>query len=100
MGCRQVVRHRTLTPTFRRFESYHPSQKNTTNITIFKYLILIVYNEGKDMKYKILELTKDNENSYLKQVANLEQVVLANMEERGQKGQLFPTGAEDISFIF
>ena len=49
------------------------------------------------MKYKILELTKDNERSYLEQVANLEQVVLANMEERGQKGQLFPTGAEDIS---
>ena len=38
------------------------------------------------MKYKILELTKDNERSYLEQVANLEQVVLANMEERGQKG--------------
>ena len=26
VGCRQVVRHWTLTPTFRRFESYHPSQ--------------------------------------------------------------------------
>ena len=31
------------------------------------------------MKYKILELTKDNERSYLEQVAKLEQVVLANM---------------------
>ena len=26
LGCRQAVRHRTLTPAFRRFESYHPSQ--------------------------------------------------------------------------
>ena len=26
MGCRQAVRHWTLTPTLRRFESYHPSQ--------------------------------------------------------------------------
>ncbi len=25
MGCRQAVRHWTLTPTLRRFESYHPS---------------------------------------------------------------------------
>ena len=30
MGCRQVVRHWTLTPTLRRFESYHPSQKRKT----------------------------------------------------------------------
>ena len=27
LGCRQVVRHWILTPTLRRFESYHPSQK-------------------------------------------------------------------------
>ncbi len=40
------------------------------------------------MKYKILELTKDNERSYLEQVANLEQVVLANMEERRTKRTL------------
>ena len=26
LGCRQVVRHWILTPTLRRFESYHPSQ--------------------------------------------------------------------------
>ena len=26
LGCRQAVRHWTLTPTLRRFESYHPSQ--------------------------------------------------------------------------
>lgn len=29
MGCRQAVRHWTLTPTLRRFESYHPSQSLT-----------------------------------------------------------------------
>ena len=27
LGCRQVVRHWILTPTLRRFESYHPSHK-------------------------------------------------------------------------
>lgn len=49
------------------------------------------------MNIKIVELTKDNEKDYLDQVSDLEQVVLKNMEERGQIGQLFPTGKEDIS---
>ena len=46
---------------------------------------------------KIVELTKDNEDQYLDQVADLEQKVLKDMEKRGQIGQLFPTGKEDIS---
>lgn len=49
------------------------------------------------MNFKLEELTKDNELQYLEQVANLEQAVMANMEARGQSGQLFPTGREDIS---
>ena len=49
------------------------------------------------MNFKLEELTKENEAQYLEQVANLEQVVMANMEARGQSGQLFPTGREDIS---
>lgn len=49
------------------------------------------------MNFKVLELTKENEKDYLDQVVNLEQIVLKNMEERGQIGQLFPTGKEDIS---
>lgn len=49
------------------------------------------------MNFKLEELTKDNESQYLEQVANLEQAVMANMEARGQSGQLFPTGREDIS---
>ena len=49
------------------------------------------------MNFKLEELTKDNEAQYLEQVANLEQVVMENMEARGQSGQLFPTGREDIS---
>ena len=49
------------------------------------------------MNFKLEELTKDNEAQYLEQVANLEQVVMANMEARGQTGQLFPTGRDDIS---
>lgn len=49
------------------------------------------------MKFKLVELTKENEQNYLDQVAELEQVVLANMESKGQIGQLFPTGKQDIS---
>ena len=49
------------------------------------------------MTIKIVELTKDNEDKFLQQTADLEQKVLQNMESRGQIGQLFPTGKEDIS---
>ena len=49
------------------------------------------------MTIKIVELTKDNEEQYLDQTADLEQKVLQNMESRGQIGQLFPTGKEYIS---
>ena len=49
------------------------------------------------MTIKIVELTKDNEEQYLDQTADLEQKVLKDMERRGQIGQLFPTGKEDIS---
>ena len=49
------------------------------------------------MTIKIVELTKDNEDKFLQQTAGLEQKVLQNMESRGQVGQLFPTGKEDIS---
>ena len=51
------------------------------------------------MNFKLEELTKDNEAQYLEQVANLEQVVMENMEARGQTGQLFPTGREDIYIL-
>lgn len=45
---------------------------------------------------KIIELTKDNQEKYLDQVANLEIKVLRNMERNGKIGQLFITGKEDI----
>lgn len=48
------------------------------------------------MKFKTLELTKDNHLPYIDQIASLEQLVLANMESNGQIGQLFPTGKDDI----
>ncbi len=34
LGCRQVVRHWILTPTLRRFESYHPSHFTLDNIGV------------------------------------------------------------------
>lgn len=46
---------------------------------------------------KILELTKENENLYLDQIAELENIVLETMRKEGREGQLFPTGKEDIS---
>lgn len=49
------------------------------------------------MKYEIVELTKENLETYIDQVAVLEEKVLENMEKRGQIGQLFITGKEDIS---
>ena len=49
------------------------------------------------MALKIVELTKDNEDKYLQQTADLEQKVLHSMEANGQVGQLFITGKDDIS---
>lgn len=46
---------------------------------------------------KVVELTKENENQYLEQIAQLEQTVLQNMKQEGRDGQLFATGKEDIS---
>lgn len=39
MGCRQAVRHQTLTLTVRGFESYHPSQneKVPTQVGAFSF---------------------------------------------------------------
>ncbi len=46
--------------------------------------------------YKILELTKDNKLKYLEQIAELEIMVLENMQKQGKIGQLFITGKQDI----
>lgn len=46
---------------------------------------------------KVVELTKENENEYLEQIAQLEQTVLQKMKKEGREGQLFITGKEDIS---
>lgn len=55
------------------------------------------FDEVKRMKLKIVELTKENEEKYIDQVAELEEVVLESMEKEGKIGQLFITGKEDIS---
>lgn len=47
--------------------------------------------------YNIIEVTKDNENKYLKDIAKLEEIVLEKMEKEGKIGQLFITGEQDIS---
>ena len=39
--------------------------------------------------YNITEVTKENERKYLCKIANLEKVVLDNMEKNGKIGQLF-----------
>ncbi len=49
------------------------------------------------MKLKIVELTKENEEKYIEQIVELEEVVLETMEKEGKIGQLFITGKEDIS---
>ena len=46
--------------------------------------------------YKIIELTKDNKLKYLEQIAELEIMVLENMQKQGKIGQLFITGKQDI----
>ena len=46
---------------------------------------------------KIVELTKDNEEKYLDQIVELEQISLEAMKKEGREGQLFITGKEDIS---
>lgn len=47
-------------------------------------------------KFKILEVTKENENEYIDKIATLEEKVLQDMESKGKIGQLFITGKEDI----
>lgn len=47
--------------------------------------------------YNIIEVTKDNEKKYLKDIAKLEELVLEKMEKEGKIGQLFITGEQDIS---
>ncbi len=68
--------------------------ESSKNIIIF-YLILIP--KVGDNMIEILELTKDNENDYIDQVADLEQLVLEQMNKEGRIGQLFITGKQDIS---
>lgn len=46
--------------------------------------------------HRILELTNENKQKYLDQVAELEKSVLENMQKEGKIGQLFITGKEDI----
>lgn len=46
---------------------------------------------------KVVELTKENEEQYLDQIADLEQITLETMKKEGREGQLFATGKEDIS---
>lgn len=46
---------------------------------------------------KIVELTKENEDKYLDQIVELEQISLQTMKKEGREGQLFDTGKEGIS---
>ena len=46
---------------------------------------------------KVIELTKENEEQYLDQIVELEQITLDAMKKEGREGQLFATGKEDIS---
>lgn len=45
---------------------------------------------------KVLEATKENKGKYLDKIAKLELKVLEDMESKGNIGQLFITGKEDI----
>ncbi len=44
----------------------------------------------------IKEVTKDNKDTYINQIADLEIKVLKDLEEKGKIGQLFITGKEDV----
>lgn len=46
--------------------------------------------------YNIIEVTKDNKDEYLSSIAQLEELVLKNMEKNGKVGQLFITGKDGI----
>ena len=46
---------------------------------------------------KVIELTKENEEQYVDQIVEIEQITLETMKKEGREGQLFATGKEDIS---
>lgn len=45
---------------------------------------------------KIVELTKDNEEKYLDQIVELEQISLEAMKKEGREGQLFDRKRRNI----
>lgn len=65
-----------------------------SNIIIFDNIL--IPKEGEKM-VKVIELTKENEEQYLDQIVELEQITLETMKKEGREGQLFATGKEDIS---
>ena len=55
MGCRQVVRQRTLTPLFRGFKSFHPNQMKTRCIAsgflFFRYRTVMLFLAHVKLEY-------------------------------------------------
>ena len=71
--------------------------QNCVNVLKFAQLNIIIFGnilipkEG-DKMVKVIELTKENEEQYLNQIVELEQITLEAMKKEGREGQLFATG--------
>ncbi len=98
LGCRQVVRQRTLTPLFRGFKSFHPNQMktrcNASGFLFFKYrtgMLILVHVKLKYEKEKAYPqiCTADTLFGFNNQIDSVSLLELELVEKSNLNGSYF-----------